>query len=76
LLQPLPIPKVSMDFIVGFPKVDGMNTIMVVVNRFTKYAVFVVAPMVCTAEVAAELFYRNMVKYFGVPSDIVSDRDV
>jgi hypothetical protein len=65
-----------MDFIVGFPKVDGMNTIMVVVNRFTKYVVFVVAPMVCIAEVAAELFYRNVVKYFGVPSDIVSDRDV
>jgi hypothetical protein len=81
LLQPLPIPErpwvsVSMDFIVGFPKVDGMNTIMVVVDRFTKYAVFVAAPTVCTAEVAAELFYRNVVKYFGVPSDIVSDRDV
>ena len=81
LLQPLPIPErpwvsVSMDFIVGFPKVDGMNTIMVVVDRFTKYAVFVAAPTVCTAEVAAELFYRNVVKYFGVPSNIISDRDV
>jgi IS30 family transposase len=65
-----------MDFIVGFPKVDGMNTIMVVVDRFTKYAVFVAAPTACTGEVAAELFYRNVVKYFGVPSDIVSDRDV
>ena len=65
-----------MDFIVGFPKVDGMNTIRVVVDRFTKYAVFVAAPTVCTVEVAAELFYRNVVKYFGVPSDIVSDRDV
>jgi hypothetical protein len=68
--------SVSIDFIVGFPKVDGMNTIMVVVNRFTKYAVFVAAPMVCTVEVATELFYRNVVKYFGVPFDIVSDRDV
>jgi len=81
LLQPLPIPEkpwvsVSMDFIVGFPKVDGMNTIMVVVDRFTKYTVFMAAPMVCTAEVATELFYRNVVKYFGVPSNIVSDRDV
>ena len=65
-----------MDFIVGFPKVDGMNMIMVVVDRFTKYAVFVAAPTVCTAEVATELFYRNVVKYFGVPSDIVSNQDV
>jgi len=81
LLQPLLIPEkpwvsVSMDFIVGFPKVDGMNTIMVVVDRFTKYVVFVAAPTVCTTEVAAKLFYHNVVKYFGVPSDIVSDRDV
>ena len=81
MLQPLPIPErpwvsVSMDFIIGFPKVDGMNTIMVVVDRFTKYAVFVAAPTMCTAEVVVELFYRNVVKYFGVPFDIISDRDV
>jgi hypothetical protein len=81
LLQPLPIPKKpwvsdSMDFIVGFPKVDGMNTIMVVVDRFTKYAVFMAASMVCITEVAAELFYRNVVKYSRVPSNIASDRDV
>ena len=68
MLQPLqilekPWVSVSMDFIVGFPKVDGMNMIMVVVDRFSKYTVFVAAPTVCTAEVAAELFYRNMVKY-------------
>jgi hypothetical protein len=30
----------------------------------------------CTAEVVVELFYRNVVKYFGVPFDIISDRDV
>ena len=81
LLQLLPIPEkpwvsVSMDFIVGFPKLDGMNTIMAVVDRFTKYTVFVAAPTMCTVEVATELLYRNVVKYFGIPSDIVSDRNV
>jgi len=81
LLQLLPIldkPWVSffMDFIIGFSKVDGMNTIMVVVERFTKYAMFVAASTVYTTEVAAELFYRNVVKYFGVPSDIVRYHDV
>jgi IS30 family transposase len=80
LLQPLQIAdkpwvSVSMDFIVGFPKVDDMNAVMVVVDRFSKYAVFIAAPSVCTAEVAARMFYRNVVKYFGVPTDIVSDRD-
>ena len=52
LLQPLPIPgkpwtSVSMDFIGGFPKVDGMSSVMVVVDRFSKYAIFIAAPMTC-----------------------------
>ena len=32
-------------------------------------------PSTCTAEVVADLFYRNVVKYFGLLEDIVSDRD-
>ena len=80
LLQPLPIPErpwesISMDFIVGLPAVDGFRSIMVVVDRFSKYAVFMAAPHACPAEVAAELFFKHVVKVFGVPRDIISDRD-
>ncbi|CAH9133677.1 unnamed protein product [Cuscuta epithymum] len=80
LLQPLPIPSrpwqsVSMDFISGFPKVGGMSTILVIVDRFSKYGVFVAAPDSCPAEVTAELFFKNVVKPFGLPEDIISDRD-
>ncbi|KAL0423698.1 UNVERIFIED_CONTAM: Retrovirus-related Pol polyprotein from transposon.6 [Sesamum radiatum] len=80
LLQPLPIPEVpwqsvSMDFITGFPKVNGMASILVVVDRFSKYGIFIAAPHACPAETAAELFFKNVTKYFGVPKDIVSDRD-
>ncbi|CAL5371561.1 unnamed protein product [Camellia sinensis] len=80
LLQPLPIPtkpwvSVSMDFISGLPKVNGMRSVMVVVDRFSKYAVFIPAPHACPADVAADLFYKYVVKYFGLPEDIVSDRD-
>ncbi|KAG6474774.1 hypothetical protein ZIOFF_068713 [Zingiber officinale] len=79
LLQPLPIPEkpwvsVSMDFISGFPKVDDMSSIMVVVDRFSTYAIFIVAPSACPSDVAAELFYRHVVKFFGLLNDIVSDR--
>jgi len=81
LLQLLPIPdkpwvSILMGFIVRFLKVDGMNTVMVVIDRFTKYAMFMATPTVCTTEVAVGLFYRNVVKYFEVPSNIVSDRIV
>ena len=80
LLQPLPILKspwifVSMDFITGMPKVKGMGSVFVVVDRFSKSAVFTAAPSTCTAELVANLFYRNVVKYFGLPEDIVSDGD-
>ena len=80
LLQPLPIvekPWVSifMDFISGFPKIEGMSSIMMVIDRFSNYAVFVPVPEVCPVEIAADVFYRYVVKHFGLPSDIISDRD-
>ncbi|KAG6506194.1 hypothetical protein ZIOFF_031512 [Zingiber officinale] len=76
LLQSLSISEkpwvsVSMDFISGFPKVDGISFIMVVVDRFSKYAIFIAAPSACPSDVAVELFYRHVVKFFGLPNDIV-----
>ena len=66
---------VSMDFITRLPKMKRMGSVFVVIDQLSKYAVFIVAPSTCIAEVAADLFYRNVVKYFGLPKDKVSDRD-
>ncbi|KAG6472970.1 hypothetical protein ZIOFF_070450 [Zingiber officinale] len=79
LLQLLPIPEkpwvsVSMAFISGFLKVDDMSSIMVVVDIFSKYAIFITAPSACPSDVATELFYCHVIKFFGLPNDIVSDR--
>lgn len=46
LLQPLPVPvqawmTVSMDFIEGLPKSGKYDTIMVVVDKFSKFAKFI-----------------------------------
>ncbi|XP_044510183.1 uncharacterized protein LOC123228802 [Mangifera indica] len=67
LLQPLPIPErpwesVSMDFVSGFPKVDGKGSVLVVVNRFSKYAVFIAAPQTCQAQTAAEGLWKIYTK--------------
>ena len=56
LLQPLPILKrpwqcLSMVFISGFPKVEGFRSVLVVVDRFSKYAVFIPAPSECPIDV-------------------------
>lgn len=47
-----------MDFINGFP------SIMVVVDRFSKYEIFITAPTICSFEIAAKLFYRYVVTNF------------
>lgn len=61
LLEPLPVPErpwasISMDFISALPKVGELGSIIVVVDRFSKYATFIAAPTDCTAEETARLF--------------------
>ena len=80
LLQPLSISErpwqcVSMDFIGGFPKVEVFGSVLVVVDRFSKYVVFILAPSECPTEEAARIFLSNVVKHFRMPEDNVSDRD-
>ncbi|KAL0345854.1 UNVERIFIED_CONTAM: Transposon Ty3-I Gag-Pol polyprotein [Sesamum radiatum] len=65
LLQPLPVPEglwqsVSMDFISGFPKVNGMASIFVVVDRFSKYGIFMAALNACPAERRLSCFSRML----------------
>ncbi|WVZ04713.1 hypothetical protein V8G54_018059 [Vigna mungo] len=80
LLQPLPIPThtwsdISMDFIGGLPKTQGVDTILVVVDRLTKYAHFIAIAHPYTAKDIAEIFIKDIVKLHGFPSLIVSDWD-
>jgi len=79
-MEPLPIPErpwvsISIDFIMGLPKSQGCNIIMVVVDRFSKYDIFIPIPTKCPAEIVALLFLRHVVKHWGLPKTIVSDWD-
>ncbi|MCH80066.1 hypothetical protein A2U01_0000828 [Trifolium medium] len=80
LLQPLPVPQhiwsdISMDFIGGLPKAQGKDTILVVVDRLTKYAHFLPLSHPYNAKEVAEMFIKDIVRLHGFPSSIVSDRD-
>uniref|UniRef100_A0A803QVK0 Reverse transcriptase n=1 Tax=Cannabis sativa TaxID=3483 RepID=A0A803QVK0_CANSA len=80
LLEPLSVPSrpwesVSLDFISGLPKTGDLNAILVIVDRFSKYATFIPVSKQCPAEETAQLFFKHIVKYWGVPQNIVSDRD-
>ncbi|KAK4390461.1 Transposon Ty3-G Gag-Pol polyprotein [Sesamum angolense] len=66
LLPPLPIPEgswqsVSMDFISGFPKVNSMAFIFVVVDRFFKYGIFIDAPNTESVNALVEDYLRHYV---------------
>lgn len=80
LLQPLPIPQqawkqISMDFIEKLPVSDRADTILVVVDRFTKYANFITLSHPFTAVSVAQLFLEHIFRLHGLPDAIVSDRD-
>jgi hypothetical protein len=80
LLSPLPVPAeswqvISMDFIEGLPRSGSANCILVVVDRFSKFAHFVPLLHPFTAPQVAQLFLDNIYSLHGMPTHIVSDRD-
>jgi hypothetical protein len=80
LLHPLPIPKkawqtISLDFIEGLPKSKSYNTILVVIDKLTKYAHFIPLSHPYTAMTVAQQFLNHIYKLHGLPEVIISDRD-
>lgn len=78
-LQQLPIPprpweSISMDFIEPLPTSDGSDSILVVVDRFSKQAVFIPTVVTCTSEQLAQLFVIHVFSKHGVPSHVTCDR--
>lgn len=79
LLQPLQIPpgpwqSVSMDLITGLPQCEGYDSILVFVDRFTKYVLCVPTTQALDAKGFAKLFIDHVVAFNGMPDEVVSDR--
>jgi len=80
LLAPLPVPTeswqiISMDFIEGLPRSGTANCLMVVVDRFSKFAHFIPLSHPFSAQQVAQVFLDNVYRLHGLPSTIMSDRD-
>ena len=85
LLQPLPIPpsrfhSFSMDFITDLPAcgTSKFNGIFTVVDRLTKFVRLIPIKLgegELNAEHVATLFWQHVGSLFGVPSEVLHDRD-
>jgi hypothetical protein len=80
LLQPLPVPDgawqdITMDFVEGLPKSEGYSCILVVVDRFLKYAHFIPMKHPFTTPQVAQVVLDVVVRLHGMPKSIISDRD-
>jgi transposase InsO family protein len=78
-LRPLELPnipwaEVTVDFTTDLPLSNGFDSILVVVDRFSKEVEFIPCNKTTTALDTAQLYLHNVWKNHGLPSSIVSDR--
>ncbi|MBW0529843.1 hypothetical protein O181_069558 [Austropuccinia psidii MF-1] len=79
LLNPLQIPSgpqnsLSMDFITQLPLSNSFDPIIVVVDRFSKMAIFIPNYGTIAAQELTQIFISNVFSKLGLPITIVSDR--
>ena len=80
-LLDIPWEEITMDFITKLPKSKDLttrvlyNSIMVVINRLTKYLHFIAFKETFNAEQLKQLFIDRTIWYQNAPQSIISDRD-
>ncbi|XP_074327634.1 uncharacterized protein LOC141665550 [Apium graveolens] len=80
LLQPIPIPAqawevMTMEFIEGLPKSENRDTIMVVIDKYTKYCHLLSFQHPFSATQVAQKLLNTVIKLYGPPKNIITDMD-
>jgi len=66
---------VSLDFVEGLPLSKGCNCILVVVDKFSKYAHFIALTHPFIALQIAKVYLDHIYRLHGLPTALISDRD-
>jgi hypothetical protein len=70
-----------MDFIIKLPPLEDLLTkikidiILAIVDRLSKYAMFILYLESTTAEQLADIIIRELVSKFGMPEEFITNRD-
>ncbi|XP_072532906.1 uncharacterized protein [Salminus brasiliensis] len=77
--MPLPVPDrpwshLAVDFVTDLPESGGYTVVMTVVDRFSRGVRFIPFPTLPPAMQAAQALVDYVLRNFGIPEDIVSDR--
>ncbi|QRW26337.1 Retrotransposable element Tf2 protein [Rhizoctonia solani] len=72
-VPPFPFHTILYDFITGFPKSQGHDAILVVIDSFSKFGHFIPTSKKVTAKGLADLFITHVWKLHGLPVKTISD---
>ena len=64
-----------MDFILELPSSSGFDNILVIVDKLTKYTIFIPTTVSVTEVETAETFFHHIISKFGIPQQVITDRD-
>ena len=65
-----------MDLITQLPKCDGFDAILTIVDHgCSRAAIFIPCTTTITGEGIAKLYFEHIYKWFGLPEQMISDRD-
>jgi hypothetical protein len=65
-----------MDFVIGLPRAQSeQDALWIIVDRLTKSAHFLPIKIIDSLDKLAELYVREIVRLYGVPISIVSNRN-
>ena len=64
-----------MDFILELPLSSGFDNILGIVDKLTKYTIFIPTTISVTEVETVKLFFHHIISKFGIPQQVIMDRD-